>query len=108
MFGKRLLESRGGITVEVSANELSAIHPRENCSLSGRALRKPFDSETSISFSYHSAKRQLRLLSAENRKNLRVQSVERIVFASRADSDSIDEYQNDRRSDGGAGRTRAR
>jgi hypothetical protein len=90
MISKSLLQSRRRIAMEVPADQLRSVYARQDRSLSGGALRQAGNSEPGVGFRHYTTERQARTLVPENGEVFRVQTVERIVLATRSNSHAID------------------
>ena len=88
---KGLFLSRRRVAVKMAAYQLRGVDASQDCSLSGRALRQPIDTEPRIGLSNEPIERQPRLLSLKYRKELRLKAIKRIVLATSSDADPVDE-----------------
>ena len=75
--------------MEVTPDQRSGIHARQNRSLTGGALREPVDAEARVGHCHLAAERQSRLFVFEVGEELGFKPIKRIVWAARADPHSV-------------------
>src|SRR6185312_4923326 len=74
---------------------MSGVHAGQDCRLPCSALRQSFYSEPRICDSQMSVKWQAHVFSLKDREELRIQAIKRIVSATSAKSDTVNENQQD-------------
>jgi len=79
--------------VKVAAYQRRGVHTRKNRRLARGALGQAFNSEARIGDGHPSIEREARIFSLKDREELRVQAIERIMSAARAQANAINEYQ---------------
>jgi hypothetical protein len=91
MLGERSLQTGRRVAMKMAPYQLGCVHSGQDCGLAGGALGQAFNPQARIGDCKSPVKRQPNLFTLEDRKELRVQSVKRVVIPSCPNADTIDE-----------------